>query len=90
MTNVVFFLLGSTSLPSRRKHLRECRKMCLHARELPCEAIGRVATRVSALIDLDDIGSQEHTHLLFHVLSHDGVRRRISTIFLDYHLGGDG
>ena len=65
--------------------------MCLHARELPCEGIGRVAAPVSALIDLDDTASQQHTtHLFFHVLLHNGVRRGISTIILDYHLGGDG
>lgn len=65
--------------------------MCLHARDLPCERIiSRVAARASALIDLDDTASQEHTQLFLDVLLHNGIRRGISSIILDYHLGGDG
>ena len=66
--------------------------MCLHARDLPCEGIiiGRAAAPVAALIDLDDTASQEHHAQLFlHVLAHDGVRRGISAVILDYHLEGD-
>ncbi|KAL5197531.1 hypothetical protein ABZP36_001043 [Zizania latifolia] len=83
-------ILFRIELSTRRKHLRECRKMCLHAKELPCEEIGRVASHISSFIALDDIGAQEYTQRLLHVLSHYGVRRGISTIFLDHHLGGDG
>jgi hypothetical protein len=67
--------------------------MCLHARDLPCEGIiGKVAAPASALIDLDDTGSQhqQHTQLFLDVLLHNGIRRGISAIILDYHLGGDG
>lgn len=67
--------------------------MCLHARDLPCERIiGKVVAPVSELIDLDDTASQQqqHTQLFLDVLLHNGIRRGISAIILDYHLGGDG
>lgn len=93
MTDLIFFLFFSaerTGLSITRKHLRECRKMCLHVKESPCEGLGRVAARTSSLPPLDDIGAQEHTQLLLLVLLHNGVRRGSSTIFLEHHLGGDG
>jgi hypothetical protein len=64
--------------------------MCFRVKELPCEGVGWVAAHISSLAALDDIGAQEHTQLVLLVLSHNGVRRGSSTIFLDNHLGGDG
>jgi len=64
--------------------------MCLHVEELPREGIGRVAAHISSLAALDDIGAQDYTQLLLLVLSHNGVRRGSSAIYLDNHLGGDG
>jgi hypothetical protein len=92
MTDIIFLShFGSTGFSIRkRKHLRECRKMCLHVEELPCEGLGRVAHHILSLPALDDLAAQECTHLLLLVLPHNGVRRGGSTVFLDHHLGGDG
>jgi hypothetical protein len=93
MADIFVFLspFGSTGFSTRRrKHLRECRKMCLHVEELPCEGLGRVAHHIDSLPALDDLAAQEYTHLLLLVLPHNGVRCGGSTVFLDHHLGGDG
>jgi len=87
---ILLFLFRRTGLSITRKHLRECRKMCLHVKELPSEGLGRVAAHISSLPPLDDIGAHQHAQLLLLVLLHNGVRRGSSTIFLENHLGGDG
>jgi hypothetical protein len=87
---ILLFLLRRTGLSITRKHLRECRKMCLHVKELPSEGLGRVAAHISSLPPLDDIGAHQHAQLLLLVLLHNGVQRGSSTIFLENHLGGDG
>ena len=91
MAHVILSLFSCRAGPSIiRKHLRECRKMCLHVKEILCEGLGRVAAHISSLLALDDIGAQQHTMLLLLVLPHNGVLHGSSTIFLEHHLGGDG
>lgn len=88
---LLFYIFGSIGFSVRsRKRLRECRKMCLHVEELLCEGLGRKARHtLHSLPPLDDFEAQEYTYLHL-VLSHNGVRRGGSTVFLDHHLGGDG